>query len=224
MDVSGTISLLTGRFIQSTQKPLQNGHRDSSRAVVKLNFQGAEFHRSFFLTQIQHEFRLQSDFDMDTLPEKRQSMSVRKQYALVVLIIALVYIVGGAFFITDGEHEQSLWINIPGIVQISAPECPSRMVTGVPCPICGITTSSMLYFDGDFKGSFEAHPLGPIFATLMILSIPYNLWILISREKKETVGNEERLLKNRKITISILMIVLAAWIVSLLRHFDIISW
>lgn len=40
--------------------------------------------------------------------------------------------------------------------------CPIKMLTGFPCPSCGITKSIVCFYQGDFFGSFSYHVLGPI--------------------------------------------------------------
>jgi len=151
-------------------------------------------------------------------------LSIRRQYALVTVLIALIYVIWASFFIRATNENSGLFITVPGFVNISAPVCPSRFLTGVPCPLCGITTSSMLFFDGKMGGSFRAHPLGPVFATIMVLAIPYCLWILSSRKKKEIKSDEHPVPVNRRTTIAILAVLLMAWAVSLMRHFQIINW
>jgi len=161
---------------------------------------------------------------MEKPAEKSGQPSIRKQYALVTMLIALIYVIGASFFIKPTNDNAGLFITVPGFVSISAPVCPSRFLTGVPCPLCGITTSSMLFFDGNIGGSFRAHPLGPVFAMIMVLAIPYCLWILLSPEKQEIKSEEKPVPTNRKTTIVILVVLLMAWAVSLMRHFQIINW
>lgn len=37
--------------------------------------------------------------------------------------------------------------------------CPFQLVTGVPCPTCGITRATRLALQGDFTGATHLHPL-----------------------------------------------------------------
>lgn len=46
------------------------------------------------------------------------------------------------------DHEQSL--------------CPLKMLTGFPCPTCGITKSIVYLYEGDILTSLSYHLLGPI--------------------------------------------------------------
>jgi hypothetical protein len=38
--------------------------------------------------------------------------------------------------------------------------CPHKMLTGFPCPGCGITRSIMALYRGDLSGSFAYHAFG----------------------------------------------------------------
>lgn len=40
--------------------------------------------------------------------------------------------------------------------------CPFKMLTGLPCPGCGITKSIVFFYDGDLIKSFSYHLFGPI--------------------------------------------------------------
>ncbi len=42
----------------------------------------------------------------------------------------------------------------PGVV------CPLRALTGVPCPLCGMTTSAVDSVHGDLRGALAASPAG----------------------------------------------------------------
>jgi len=49
--------------------------------------------------------------------------------------------------------------------------CPLRTLTGVPCPLCGGTTSVEDVFRGHLLGALQANPLGPavVAAALFLL-------------------------------------------------------
>ena len=53
--------------------------------------------------------------------------------------------------------------------------CPFKMVTGFPCPGCGITKSLVYFYQGDLYKSLNYHLLGPFviafsLATIIVLS------------------------------------------------------
>jgi hypothetical protein len=54
--------------------------------------------------------------------------------------------------------------------QLGLPPCPSMLVTGKPCPGCGLTTSFTASLHGNFDRAFAAHPFGP-FLYLVLTAI-----------------------------------------------------
>lgn len=49
--------------------------------------------------------------------------------------------------------------------------CPFRLVTGLPCPFCGMTRSLLALGRGDVAASVALHPLGPVVALLAVLGL-----------------------------------------------------
>src|ERR1035437_8756 len=61
-----------------------------------------------------------------------------------------------------------------GVVQHGPILCPFRLVTGLPCPGCGLTRSWVYLMHGDVGQSLYFHPLGPIsliVAALFVLGV-----------------------------------------------------
>ena len=52
--------------------------------------------------------------------------------------------------------------------QLGLPACPSRVLFGVPCPSCGMTTCFALMSRGDILQSFKANYFGPVIYVLMM--------------------------------------------------------
>ncbi len=50
--------------------------------------------------------------------------------------------------------------------------CPFRLVTGLPCPFCGMTRSMLALGQGDLGASVRFHPLGPV---LLVVAV-FGLW------------------------------------------------
>lgn len=44
--------------------------------------------------------------------------------------------------------------------------CPFAVVSGLPCPGCGITRSLVAMVQGDLQSAWHLHPLGPIFTAI----------------------------------------------------------
>ena len=54
--------------------------------------------------------------------------------------------------------------------------CPLKMLTGFPCPGCGITKSLVYFYEGDLSKSLYYHLFGPLviafcMATIIVLSV-----------------------------------------------------
>ena len=55
----------------------------------------------------------------------------------------------------------------------ASPACPVRALTGIPCPLCGMTTSVEATVRGDLTDAFAANPAGPplLAAALVLLLV-----------------------------------------------------
>jgi hypothetical protein len=49
--------------------------------------------------------------------------------------------------------------------------CPLKMLTGFPCPGCGITKSLVYFYEGDLQKSLYYHILGPFVILFCIVTI-----------------------------------------------------
>ncbi|HKI90341.1 MAG TPA: DUF2752 domain-containing protein [Draconibacterium sp.] len=62
-----------------------------------------------------------------------------------------------------------LTLVIPYMIMITNPHveasqslCPFKMLTGLPCPGCGVTKSMICFYEGDFLKSLHYHLFGPL--------------------------------------------------------------
>lgn len=83
----------------------------------------------------------------------------RKIYGIIGAILTLMIPFFLMIFNEDNhlETDQSL--------------CPFKMVTGFPCPGCGITKSLVYLYHGDFYKSITYHLLGPFVILFCIMTI-----------------------------------------------------
>jgi hypothetical protein len=72
--------------------------------------------------------------------------------------------------------------------------CPLKMLSGFPCPGCGITKSLVYFYEGDLQKSLYYHILGPFVIVFCIVTIAVLLTELIT--KKEYFN---KLLFNKKL-------------------------
>jgi hypothetical protein len=88
--------------------------------------------------------------------------------------------------------------------------CYWRVVTHIPCPGCGLTTSVVWTAHRRLDRAFECHYLGPFlyFSGWLIL-----IWSLVAAAVG--VPSPARLLSRRKFLIALVVLYLGAWIVRL---------
>ena len=54
--------------------------------------------------------------------------------------------------------------------QLWLPPCMLKMLTGVPCPFCGMTTSFALLAQGQLREGLATHPVGALFFVATLLA------------------------------------------------------
>lgn len=121
------------------------------------------------------------------------TQSKRKIYGIIGAFITLMVPFFLMFFNQDNhlETDQSL--------------CPLKMLSGFPCPGCGITKSLVYFYEGNIQKSLYYHILGPLVIAFCVVTI-----IVLSTElitKKEYFN---KLLFNRKLAY-VLAIFLATY-------------
>lgn len=78
--------------------------------------------------------------------------------------------------------------------------CPVKLITGIPCPGCGMTRACMAILRFDFIKAFQYNPL--------VFILPIILWIVIFSERP-IIG---KIYKNNIFWISLLIIVIITYI------------
>jgi hypothetical protein len=61
--------------------------------------------------------------------------------------------------------------------------CPFKMITGFPCPGCGITKSLVYFYEGDFYKSISYHILGPFVIVFSLIAIVVLTTELITKKE-----------------------------------------
>jgi hypothetical protein len=65
----------------------------------------------------------------------------------------------------------------PILSESGPPLCPFRLLTGIPCPGCGMGHSLVFALRGNFPGSFRSHPLG---LPLLLVWTAWLVWGLLN--------------------------------------------
>lgn len=147
-----------------------------------------------------------------------------KHNALLVLVIGIAFLVGYGVVVSDPRTDEPLHVTLPGGKEIELFPCPFRVLTGVPCPVCGISRSCALTLRGDLAGGFRAHPLGPVLVAGAVAAVVWALGCLLRRDRQPIQAGDPIRRSHLPIGALLLLVVFAAWAVSLARHFGIISW
>ncbi len=54
--------------------------------------------------------------------------------------------------------------------RLPTPKCPFRLLTGRPCPACGLTGSVSAMLRGRFRRAVSLHRLGPVVAAAVVVA------------------------------------------------------
>jgi hypothetical protein len=106
----------------------------------------------------------------------------RKIYGIIGAFLTLIIPFFLMFFNEDNhlETDQSL--------------CPFKMLTGFPCPGCGITKSLVYFYQGDLYKSVSYHILGPFVIVFSVVSIVVlTMELIIKKEYFNAVIYNKRL-------------------------------
>ncbi|MBI1917101.1 MAG: DUF2752 domain-containing protein [Planctomycetes bacterium] len=102
--------------------------------------------------------------------------SVRGALVLVVAGLLAVFAVAGWIQPYDQEGHAEL---LATHRQLGLPECSFKVMTGKPCPSCGMTTSFALLVRGDVVNSARANFVGTLLAVVCLLAIPWGVTSLV---------------------------------------------
>lgn len=69
--------------------------------------------------------------------------------------------------------------------QLGLAPCTFALVTGHPCPSCGMTTSFAWFARGRFDRSWRANPAGSVLAPVCVVLIP---WLMIGAARGRPLG------------------------------------
>lgn len=104
---------------------------------------------------------IQQDASVSTKPDVTSRASRWTQPRYLLGAAALAMLVAGAVL---DPHRDQRFVALAGFGIPSS--CGFRILTGMPCPSCGLTRSVTLTLHGDLRTALSMHPLGP-FVTLV---------------------------------------------------------
>src|SRR5437667_1744631 len=90
-------------------------------------------------------------------------------------------------------------------LQLGLPPCNFKVMTGLPCPSCGMTTSFALLVRGDLGNSLRANAVGTLLGLFCLAFIP---WAVFSAYRGELlyVSSVESTLTRLVVTFLVLML------------------
>jgi hypothetical protein len=97
-------------------------------------------------------------------------------------------------------------------LQLGLPPCSFRVLTGLPCPSCGMTTSFALLMHGDLENSLRANAVGTLLALFGLALLPWSLASLLRKRLLFIVSVERTVLV---MVIIFVVLLLTRWLVVL---------
>jgi hypothetical protein len=93
--------------------------------------------------------------------------------------------------------------------QVLVLPCPFQMMTQLPCPLCGLTTSFALTARGEMRAAFESHLLGPpLFVLTALVAVVGVVSLLPGTERVQGLA---RLVGESKFAWWLVCALLVAW-------------
>jgi len=83
----------------------------------------------------------------------------RKIYGIIGAFLTLLF--PFFFMLSDGDNH----------LEKAQSLCPFKMLSGLPCPGCGITKSMVYCYEGDLYKSFSFHAFGPFLILFCMIAI-----------------------------------------------------
>lgn len=78
--------------------------------------------------------------------------------------------------------------------QLGLPPCTFKVMSGLPCPSCGMTTSFALLIHGDVWNSLRANAVGTMLATFGLIFVPWSLASVICKRSLFIYSMEKALM------------------------------
>jgi hypothetical protein len=112
----------------------------------------------------------------------RTTGTVRAALVLIALVLIAVFAVAAWLnpYNPDGTPRR-----LATHRQLGLPPCNFVMMTGKPCPSCGMTTSFALFIRGDLRASLQANWVGTLLAATAVVALP---WSILSALRGRLLG------------------------------------
>jgi hypothetical protein len=94
-----------------------------------------------------------------------------ERLAALFLMAGLLVVLGIAIWLNPYDLETH--------IQLGLPPCNFLVISGFPCPSCGMTTSFSLLMHGDLVASWQANGAGMLLALMALLGVPWCLLVCV---------------------------------------------
>jgi hypothetical protein len=123
------------------------------------------------------------------------------------------------------DHEQ-VWVAVAAtgltllaltsthVLEIQLPLCPFKIITGLPCPTCGLTRAVMAMTRLDFAAAFAFNPLGVAAAIGVGLYLVYAAIVLMARLPRLRPRLTRRDMEVGRIAVLVLLAANWAWLIA----------
>ena len=143
--------------------------------------------------------------------EDPPTLSVWVRGWLLAIALGLVGVFGVAAWLNPYEEDGSAR-RLETHLQLGLPPCTFRVLTGLPCPSCGMTTSFSLLMHGDLENSLRANAVGTLLALFGLALVPWSLASLL-RERLLFIVSVERTVLG--VVLIFVVLLLTRWLVVL---------
>ncbi|MBL8798284.1 MAG: DUF2752 domain-containing protein [Planctomycetia bacterium] len=100
--------------------------------------------------------------------------------------------------------------------QLGLPPCTFKVMAGLPCPSCGMTTSFSLLVRGDLWNSLRANAVGTMLALGGLAFVPWSLASVVCKRPLLITSMEKALIV---VVLAFLVLMLLRWSVVLLLYY-----
>lgn len=131
---------------------------------------------------------------------------VRKNWRIKYLLI-IIFIISGYFFLLVDNHLSQL-----------ITKCYFKELFEIPCPGCGMGSSTKFLLNGEVLNSFIENPLGPFFNLCVFLFLLGAIHDLLNNKNvvfplvKQKIKNQYQYL--------IIIVIVISWIYRIIKHFQ----
>jgi hypothetical protein len=128
---------------------------------------------------------------------------------LIAAGIFVVFFIYGLFFwlCGQGKIDTGRWIN----------PCGMKQKYNIPCPTCGMTTSTITFAQGKVSKAFYIQPAAALFCCLLVISAFLALFMAVFGVYFISLKRFFDEIRLKYIIIAILIIIMAGWSVTLVR-------